>query len=63
MNLNTAQESDKCPIKKKQKRKILNTSFSLYLRLVNFQLFSNIIIIINLKPDAANTVLVINQYN
>lgn len=34
--------------KKKRKRKILDPNFSLYLRLMNFQRFSNIII--NLKP-------------
>lgn len=44
--------------KKNQK---LNASFSLYLRLENFQPFSNINV--NLKPDATNTVFVINQYN
>lgn len=34
---------------KKKKRKILNANFSLYLRLMNFQPFSNIII--NLRSD------------
>lgn len=49
MKFKHSSRKGKISYQKKRKRKILDPNFSLYLRLMNFQRFSNIII--NLKPD------------